>query len=49
MIVLLFALVGIILLFLAGFNVGRPRFSLGWLGLACLAVAHFAPVLSAHR
>lgn len=46
MIVLLLVVAGIILLVLAGLNVGGPRFSPAWLGLACLAAAHFAGTLS---
>ncbi len=30
--------VAIVFLFLAGFNVGHPRVSFGWLGLALLAL-----------
>lgn len=30
-----------VLFLLAGVNVGHPRVSLGWLGLACLAAAEF--------
>lgn len=33
------ALIGVILLALAGFNVGAPRFSPGWLGLAFVSLA----------
>lgn len=33
------ALIGVVLLALAGFNVGGPRFSPGWLGLAFVALA----------
>lgn len=40
-----FALIGVILLVLAGLNVGAPRFAPGWLGLACCALALFwAPI-----
>lgn len=39
------ALIGVILLALAGFNVGSPRFAPGWLGFAFLALALFwAPI-----
>lgn len=34
-----FALIGVILLVLAGVNVGAPRFNPGWLGLAFIAAA----------
>jgi hypothetical protein len=33
------ALIGVILLALAGVNVGAPRFEPGWLGLAFVALA----------
>lgn len=33
------ALIGIVLLILAGVNVGGPRFNPGWLGLAFVAAA----------
>lgn len=33
------ALIGIVLLALAGFNVAAPRFNPGWLGLAAVAAA----------
>jgi hypothetical protein len=35
------ALIGVILLVLAGLNVAGPRFAPGWLGLAFLALAVF--------
>jgi hypothetical protein len=35
------ALIGVIFLLLAGFNVGAPRFNPGWLGLAFAALAVF--------
>lgn len=34
-----FALIGVLLLVLAGFNVGGPRFNPGWLGLAFVSLA----------
>jgi hypothetical protein len=34
-----FALIGVILLALAGFNVAAPRFAPGWLGLAFVTLA----------
>ncbi len=34
-----FALLGVILLFLAGLGVRAPRFAPEWLGLACIALA----------
>jgi hypothetical protein len=34
-----FAVIGVILLALAGLNVGGPRFNPGWLGLAFVALA----------
>lgn len=37
--VLLFAAAGVLLVALAGFNVGSPRARLEWLGVACLAIA----------
>ena len=41
------ALIGVILLALAGFNVHGPRFSPGWLGLALITLAVlWAPVLA---
>jgi hypothetical protein len=33
------ALIGVVLLALAGFNVGGPRFNPGWLGLAFISAA----------
>jgi hypothetical protein len=33
------ALIGVVLLVLAGVNVGGPRFAPGWLGLAFVALA----------
>lgn len=33
------ALIGVILLALAGFNLGGPRFNPGWLGLGFVALA----------
>lgn len=33
------ALIGVVLLVLAGLNVGAPRFNPGWLGVACIALA----------
>lgn len=37
---------GFVLLLLAGLNVGHPRVSLGWLGLACwIAAEHLIPLL----
>jgi hypothetical protein len=38
-VVLLFAAAGVLLLVLAGLNVGGPHARLEWLGLACLAIA----------
>lgn len=35
------ALIGVILLILAGFEVGAPRFAPGWLGLASVFLAFF--------
>lgn len=46
MIVLLLVVAGIILLVLAGANVVGRRFTPQWYGLACLAAAYFADVLS---
>lgn len=39
LLVLLFALAGVLLLVLAGVNVGGTHARLEWLGLACLATA----------
>lgn len=33
------ALIGIVMLVLAGVNVAEPRFNPGWLGLACISAA----------
>lgn len=33
------ALIGVVLLVLAGLNVAAPRFNPGWLGLACISAA----------
>ena len=41
------ALIGVVLLFLAGVNVAGPRFNPGWLGLACVALAWAWPALTA--
>jgi hypothetical protein len=41
------ALIGVILLVLAGLNVAAPRFSPGWLGLAFVAAAVLWAPLSA--
>jgi hypothetical protein len=42
----IFALIGIILLVLAGLNVGTARFEPAWFGFAFLALAFFwAPVI----
>lgn len=46
MLVGLFALIGVILLALAGFNVGGPRFNPGWLGLAFVALAILWPSIT---
>lgn len=35
---LILIVLGIVLLFLAAFNVAHPRVNLGWLGLAVLAL-----------
>jgi len=35
---LLLTVLGVVLLILAALNVGSPRFSVGWAGLACLAL-----------
>lgn len=35
---LLLTVLGIVLLVLAALNVGSPKFSVGWAGLACLAL-----------
>lgn len=44
--VALFALIGFILLVLAGLNIGGPRFNPGWLGLAFVALAVlWAPIV----
>lgn len=42
-----FALIGVILLALAGFNLGGSRFNPGWLGLAFISLAVlWAPITS---
>lgn len=39
------AVIGVILLILAGLNIGGPRFNPGWLGLALVAAAFlWAPI-----
>jgi hypothetical protein len=41
------AVIGLVLLYLAGLNVGSPRFSLGWFGLGFIALAAlWAPVVA---
>jgi hypothetical protein len=35
----IFLIAAVILCALAGFGVGAPRFTLGWFGVACLAMA----------
>lgn len=49
MFALVLLIAGIILLVLAGVNVGGPRFNPAWLGWACVVAAYFAPMLAAHR
>lgn len=42
-----FALIGVILLILAGVNISAPRFNPGWLGLAFVALAFlWLPIIS---
>jgi hypothetical protein len=38
MVILICYIAAVILCLLACFNVGHPRFSLGWAGVACLAL-----------
>jgi hypothetical protein len=40
------ALIGVVLLVLAGVNVSAPRFSPGWLGLAFISAAAFWTILT---
>lgn len=44
--VAVFVILGVVLLILAGLNLGTPRFAPEWFGLACLAIAVFWASLS---